>query len=265
MSAPLLQLRGVSKRFGGVQALKEIDLLGLAGQVHGVIGPNGAGKSTLIGCITGVNRIDTGEIRFGDQRIEGLSAFRRARCGISRTFQKIRLAQDLTVYENVASGLAGRRLSQRGGLFSLMTPVSSASIDRPVREAMAATGVSELADETVAGLPYGKRHFVELARVLVAKPAVILLDEPATGLTDSDRERLKVLVRQMAAEGALVILVEHDLDLVGRLCDVVTVVEYGQRIFNGTPADAQEDERVVRAYLGANKLHRQEDRRVASA
>lgn len=254
MSIPMLQLRGVSKRFGGIQALQNIDLVGQAGEVHGLIGPNGAGKSTLIGCITGVNRIDGGEIRLRGDRIEQLPVHRRARLGVARTFQKIRLAQQLTVFENVATGLCAKRFATASGWRGVLAPLSSRAIAEPVEDALVATGIADLADEKVASLPYGKRHFVELARNLVAEPDVILLDEPATGLTDDEREHLSMLVRQMAERGTLVILVEHDLNLVGRLCDTVTVIEYGRRIFNGTPAEAQDDEAVVRAYLGSAKL-----------
>ncbi|MBO0765931.1 MAG: ABC transporter ATP-binding protein [Hyphomicrobiaceae bacterium] len=256
MTHPVLQLTGVSKRFGGVQALQDIDLVGRAGEVHGLIGPNGAGKSTLIACITGVNRIDAGEIRLRGNRIESLPAHRRARLGIARTFQKIRLAQQLTVFENVAAGLAARRFARASGWWSMLAPLSSARIAEPVEQALLASGIADLADETVASLPYGKRHFVELARNLVAEPDVILLDEPASGLTDDERERLSVLVRQLARRGTLVILVEHDLDLVGRSCDTVTVIEHGRLIFNGAPAEAQENEAVIRAYLGSAKLAR---------
>jgi branched-chain amino acid transport system ATP-binding protein len=251
---PVLRLSGISKHFGGVKALQDVDLIGRAGEVHGLIGPNGAGKSTLISCITGVNRIDTGQIHLRGDRIDALPVQRRARLGIARTFQKIRLMQQLTVFENVAAGLAAKRFERLSGWLGVLAPLSSAAIASPVEDALEAAGISDLANEKVASLPYGKRHFVELARNLVAQPDVVLLDEPATGLTDDERQRLSALVRQMAQRGTLVLLVEHDLELVGRLCDTVTVIEYGRRIFNGTPAQAQEDEAVVRAYLGSARL-----------
>jgi branched-chain amino acid transport system ATP-binding protein len=254
LTGPVLQLSGISKHFGGVKALQDVDLIGRAGEVHGLIGPNGAGKSTLISCITGVNRIDTGQIHLRGDRIDALPVHSRARLGIARTFQKIRLMQQLTVFENVAAGLAARRFGRKSGWRGVLAPLSSAGIAGPVASALEAAGISDLANEKVASLPYGKRHFVELARNLVAQPDVVLLDEPATGLTDEERQRLSALVRQMAQRGTLVLLVEHDLELVGRLCDTVTVIEYGRRIFNGTPAQAQEDEAVVRAYLGSARL-----------
>ncbi len=253
MSVARLVLADVSKRFGGVKALDGVSLSGEAGQVHGLIGPNGAGKSTLISCITGVNRIDGGTILLDGQAVQALAPHRRARLGIARTFQKIRLAQELSVYENVAVGLSATRIVT-GGWPRALQPLSAAPIAERVHAALDATGLSELADTVVASLPYGRRHFVELARALVSEPAVVLLDEPATGLTDAERDRLSTLVRDTARRGALVVLVEHDLALVGRLCDQVTVIEYGRPIFAGTPAAAQRDAAVVRAYLGAGRF-----------
>jgi ABC-type branched-subunit amino acid transport system ATPase component len=265
MNTPILEIKCVSKDFGGVKALQGVDLIGLTGEVHGLIGPNGAGKSTLIGCITGVNQIDGGEILFLGQRIDRMSVHRRARLGIARTFQKIRLSQQLSVFENVATALASRWFRQPSGYLKVLTPLSSIKVTGPVFEALEAVGIASLAQEPVASLPYGKRHLVELARVLVGRPDVILLDEPATGLTDAERQNLMVLVRQIAATGSLVILVEHDLELVGRLCDRVTVIEYGRRIFNGTPMNAQQDPHVVKAYLGSSKFAPQEPSCVPAA
>ena len=247
----MLELRGISKRFGGVQALDAVDLVGLSGEVHGLIGPNGAGKSTLVGCITGVNGIDAGEITFRGRRIDRLAVHIRARLGIARTFQKIRLAQQLTVFENVAIGLAAERLSGLFGYLGPLTSLSASRIAHAVSAALEATGLADATDQTVASLPYGTRHFVEVARSLVAKPDVLLLDEPATGLTDVERRRLSALVRRVAESGCFVMLVEHDLELVGQLCDRVTVIDYGRRIFTGTPAEAQRDATVITAYLGS--------------
>jgi len=250
----ILELRGVSKRFGGVQALQAVDFVGTAGEVHGLIGPNGAGKSTLIGCITGVNRIDSGEISLRGRRIDGLPVHRRARLGISRTFQKIRLAQPLTVFDNVAIGLAPQQLARASGYLSLFMPRSLARLSETVGDALEAAGIASLAGETVASLPYGTRHFVEIARALVGGPHILLLDEPATGLTEAERVRLGALVRRVAAGGRLVVLVEHDLALVGKLCDRVTVLEYGRTIFTGTPVEAQDNAQVVTAYLGSARF-----------
>ncbi len=261
MTTPILQIKDVSKHFGGVKALQGVDLTGRTGEVHGLIGPNGAGKSTLISCITGVNQIDDGQILFLGRRIDHLSVHGRAQLGIARTFQKIRLAQQLSVFENVAAALASRWFREPAGYLKVFTRMSADEITGPVHEALEAVGIASLAREQVAPLPYGKRHLVEIARVLVGRPGVVLLDEPATGLTDAERQNLTVLVRQIAANGSLVVLVEHDLELVGRLCDRVTVIEYGRRIFDGTPLDAQQDPHVVKAYLGSSKFTSQEAKR----
>jgi len=249
--APILTLSGVTKNFGGVKAVDSVDLVGKAGQVHGLIGPNGAGKSTLIGCITGISQIDAGEIHFDGNRIDHLPVHRRARVGIGRTFQKIRLASQLTVYENVASGLAASWFARGGrGWLQALTPLRSSVISEPVMKSLAEAGIEDIAEELVSSVPYGRRHFVELARTLVANPKIIFLDEPATGLTALERERFSNMVRGVASRGVLVVLVEHDLALVGELCDQVTVIEQGRRIFTGTPTEAQRDPAVVQAYLG---------------
>lgn len=250
-ASPILVLSGVTKRFGGVKAVDAVDLVGHTGQVHGLIGPNGAGKSTLIGCITGVGKIDAGTIEFEGRRIDTLPLHRRARLGMGRTFQKIRLAADMTVYENVAAGLAASWFAAGGpGWLRVLKPLRSPAIEGPVMEALAQAHIEDIADERVSSVPFGRRHFVELARTLVADPKVIFLDEPATGLTAGERRQFADLVRRVAARGRLVVLVEHDLTLVGELCDHVTVIEQGRRIFSGTPGQAQQDPAVIRAYLG---------------
>ena len=250
----VLELTGVSKRFGGLQALSAISLEVAPGEVLGLIGPNGAGKSTLVSCITGVLRIDDGAIRFGDRDIQGLPPHRRARQGIARTFQKVRLADQLTVYENVAAGLASHWFAHMVGWASVFRPLSAAGIAQTVNQTLERVGLTDVAGTVVKSLPYGRRHFVEIARAIVSEPRLLLLDEPATGLTEGERERLAALVRSIAAAGCAQILIEHDLELVGRLCDRVIVINQGNHVFTGTPAAAQTDPEVVRAYLGMNQL-----------
>jgi len=250
MSA-LLEVRGVSKRFGGVQALQAVDFAGLPGEVHGLIGPNGAGKSTLVGCVAGMVAIDEGEVWCRGERIDRWPVHRRAMLGVGRTFQKIRLAPPLTVYENVAMGLAARQGFRPLRFGRAFASLSSPRLASPVTDALELAGIGSLRDDVVASLPFGQRHFVEIARALVAEPSVLLLDEPATGLADAERERLAALVRALAGAGRSILLVEHDLALVGRLCDRVTVLDSGRRIFVGSPAEAQADAAVVAAYLGS--------------
>jgi branched-chain amino acid transport system ATP-binding protein len=249
-----LELTGVSKRFGGLQALSGVSLSVSPGEVLGLIGPNGAGKSTLVSCITGVLRIDGGAIRFGDADIRRLAPHRRARRGIARTFQKVRLADQLTVYENVAAGLASQWFARAGGWACVLRPLSAAGIAQAVNRTLERVGLGDVAGSVVKSLPFGQRHFVEIARAIVAEPKLLLLDEPATGLTEPERERLAALVKDLAAQGCAQLLIEHDLELVGRLCHRVTVINQGHHVFTGTPAAAQGDPEVVRAYLGMNQL-----------
>jgi ABC-type branched-subunit amino acid transport system ATPase component len=250
----VLELNGVSKRFGGLQALSEISLSVSPGEVLGLIGPNGAGKSTLVSCITGVLRIDDGTIRFGDGDIQRLAPHRRARLGIARTFQKVRLADQLTVYENVAAGLASQWFAHPSGWCQVLRPLSAAAIAQSVNRTLERLGLGEVAGRIVKSLPFGQRHFVEIARAIVAEPKLLLLDEPATGLTEPERERLSKLVQEIAAQGCAQLLIEHDLELVGRLCHRVTVINQGHHVFTGTPAAAQSEPEVISAYLGMNQL-----------
>jgi len=250
----VLQLSGVSKRFGGLQALSEVSLSVSSGEVLGLIGPNGAGKSTLVSCITGVLRIDGGTIRFQDGDIQRLAPHRRARRGIARTFQKVRLADQLTVYENVAAGLASHWFAHANGWASVFRPLSAPSIRQAVNRTLERVGLNDVAGRVVKSLPFGQRHFVEIARAIVSEPKLLLLDEPATGLTERERERLAALVKDIAAQGCAQMLVEHDLELVGRLCHRVTVINQGHHVFTGTPAAAQSEPEVISAYLGMNQL-----------
>lgn len=249
-----LELEGVSKRFGGLQALSEVSFRVEPGEVLGLIGPNGAGKSTLVACITGVLRIDAGTIRFQGNGVQNLPAHRRARIGITRTFQKVRLADQLTVYENVVAGLAGHWFANSSGWLRVLRPLSTREAVTTVGQALERVGLSDVSGTVVKSLPFGRRHFVEIARAIVSGPKLLLLDEPATGLTEPERERLSQLVRDIAALGCAIVLIEHDLELVGRLCDRVTVINHGRRIFTGTPAAAQNDPAVIEAYLGVNQL-----------
>jgi branched-chain amino acid transport system ATP-binding protein len=249
-----LELTRVSKRFGGLQALSEISLSVSPGEVLGLIGPNGAGKSTLVSCITGVLRIDGGAIRFGDGDIQLLPPHRRARRGIARTFQKVRLADQLTVYENVAVGLSSHWFAQTSGWASVFQPLSAPNIAQAVNRTLERVGLGDVTGRVVKSLPFGQRHFVEIARAIVSEPKLLLLDEPATGLTERERERLAALVKDIAAQGCAQMLIEHDLELVGRLCHRVTVINQGHHVFTGTPTAAQGDPEVISAYLGMNQL-----------
>jgi ABC-type branched-subunit amino acid transport system ATPase component len=251
----LLSAQDLTKAFGGQRALfTGLSLELRAGERVGLIGPNGAGKSTLVSCITGVLRIDGGTIRYQDGDIQRLPPHRRARRGIARTFQKVRLADQLTVYENVAAGLASRWFARASGWCSVFRPLSAPSVAQAVNRTLERLGLGDVSGAVVKSLPFGQRHFVEIARAIVSEPNLLLLDEPATGLTEAERERLAALVKDITAQGCAQILIEHDLELVGRLCHRVTVINQGHHIFTGTPQAAQREPEVVRAYLGMNQF-----------
>ncbi len=200
-------------------------------------------------------RIDGGTIRFGDGDIQRLPPHRRARRGIARTFQKVRLADQLTVYENVAAGLASRWFANAGGWPSVFRPLSAASIAQAVSRALERVGLADVSGTVVKSLPFGRRHFVEIARAIVSEPKLLLLDEPATGLDRAGaRAPRHAGARTSRRRAARMMLIEHDLELVGRLCDRVTVINHGHHIFTGTPAAAQKRPRSGAAYLGMNQL-----------
>ena len=212
-------------------------------------------KSTLIGCITGLLAIDGGEIVFQGARIDRSPPHLRARLGMARTFQKIRLAQPLTVFENVAVGCAAGRLGRSPGDRRMLAPLWSGPIAERVDGPFRPPAFRTCGTRRCRRCPTESATWSKIARCLVAVPSLLLLDEPATGLTDGERQHLQRLVRRLAESGCLVVLVEHDLKLVGQLCDRVSVIESGRGIFTGTPVAAQRDAAVVKAYWDHRRSH----------
>ncbi|MFZ9675781.1 MAG: ABC transporter ATP-binding protein [Ilumatobacteraceae bacterium] len=231
----LLEVRGVMVRFGGVMAVGGVDLSADAGQVTGLIGPNGAGKTTLFNVISGMQEPTAGEVFVGGIDITNEAPHRRARRGLARTFQRLELFASLSVRDNVrvAAELAG-------------VPDVNGTVDALLDK----VGVSSLEHTTAGDLPTGSARLVEIARALATMPRLLLLDEPASGLDDSETERLGKLFRELAADGLGVLLVEHDMDLVMHVCDRIHVLDLGHVIAVGTPDDVQHDQAVLRAYLG---------------
>jgi branched-chain amino acid transport system ATP-binding protein len=247
---PLLDVREVSVRFGGVAALSEVSLRVHAGTVTGLIGPNGAGKTTLFNVVSGLQRPDRGHVRIGGRDVTGLGTHRRARLGLARTFQRLELFSHLTSEDNVRVGLeAGRRsgLSPRVRR-AARVPASSATalLDR--------VGVGGTAAHPVNALPTGSARLVELARALSIGPRVLLLDEPCSGLDDAESVGLGRLLRELAAEERAVLLVEHDMSLVLDVCDLIYVLDFGEIIASGTPSEIREHPAVQAAYLGTLKV-----------
>lgn len=233
----LLAVEDITVRFGGIVAVDGVHLTASAGQVTGLIGPNGAGKTTLFNVITGVQGTSSGKVRLNGDDITSLPPHRRARRGMTRTFQRLELFWTLTVAENV---LVTAELT------------SHPEPARFVAELLEKVGISDMADTPAGQLPTGTARLVELARALAASPQVVLLDEPASGLNEQETLDLGVLLRQLASDDLGVVLVEHDMSLVMDVCDKVSVLDLGRIIAEGTPEEVHAHPLVIEAYLGAS-------------
>ena len=249
-----LTVAGAARAFGGVYAVRDIDLSVAPGELRAVIGPNGAGKSTLFGLIGGQLAPDAGSVRLDGVRIDRLPAHRRARLGISIVFQAARIFPGMTALENV---MVGAHATTRAGFAAaaLRLPVHRRE-EREIRERAAEclrrAGIEEWAHRPAEELPLGQQRALQLARALCGQPRLLLLDEPASGLRTAERERLATLVEDLRGSGLTILLVEHDVAFVMRLADRVTVLDLGRVIAEGTAAEIRADPRVVAAYLGSD-------------
>ena len=248
----LLEATGITKRFAGICALDNVDLDVAAGELVGLIGPNGAGKSTLFNCLTGVLRPDEGRVAFDGTDITALAVHRRARLGIARTFQRMELFDGMTVVDHLV--VAERARSRRGGLFHDLTFRGRATDDEVARaRAMAELlGLVPHLDRPIESLSLGQGRLVELGRALMTEPTLLFLDEPSSGLDHHETtEVADVLVRVQREKGTAIVLVEHDIATVQRICSRLFVLDYGMRIAGGPTAEVMADPRVREAYLGA--------------
>lgn len=246
----MLAVEQVNKHFGGLHAIRDVSLTGSSGEILGVIGPNGAGKSTLFNLITGVHSTDSGIIRFADHDLTDLPAHHRARLGLARTFQLVHLVEGMSVVDNVTLGLyAGGRQGLLRGLAPSGRRARRARIEQ-AREALRIVGLEARAGLSASRLTYGERRLTEVARALVGDPPMLLLDEPAAGLNTAEADRLAEVIASLRRPGRLILLVEHNVPFVMGLSDHVVVLDSGELIAAGTPAEVQADGAVITAYLG---------------
>jgi branched-chain amino acid transport system ATP-binding protein len=242
----LLEVEHVVVQFGGVRALDEVDLSVEPASITGLIGPNGAGKTTLFNVICGLQPVGAGRVRLGDDVLDGRNPHQRARLGIARTFQRLEVFGSMTVRDNLRVAAEVRRSWSRSDRRSVPAPADRAD------QLLEQVGLTEVASARVDALPTGLARLVEVGRALATEPRALLLDEPSSGLSESETDLFAELLESLAADGLAILLVEHDVELVMRVCARLHVLDFGRIIAVGTPAEIQQDPVVQSAYLGTN-------------
>jgi branched-chain amino acid transport system ATP-binding protein len=252
MSQPLLQVKGVSKRFGGLQALSDVGIEIQPGTIYGLIGPNGAGKTTFFNVITGLYTPDTGSFVLDGKPYTPTAVHEVAMQGIARTFQNIRLFPEMTALENV---MVGRHVRTASGVIGAVLRTAGfkaeeAAIAKRAQELLDYVGIGKYAPYRARTLSYGDQRRLEIARALATEPKLLALDEPAAGMNATEKVQLRELLSRISKDGKTILLIEHDVKLVMGLCDRVTVLDYGKQIAEGTPVEVQKNAAVIEAYLG---------------